>query len=59
MVFMHRCGFDAFEEKEPTMLDGWLKASHEIAVCYQPGADHRRTVSVPRRQTPERIRLSG
>ncbi len=42
LVAMARCGFDAFEVADASLLDGWLAAKREISVTYQPGADRRR-----------------
>ena len=45
LVFMHRCGFDAFEvagnDAAGDAADGWLQALGEISVWYQPTADGR------------------
>jgi len=41
LVFMQRCGFDAFEVVDEAALDGWRKAVREISVRYQPAADRR------------------
>ena len=41
LIFMHRCGFDAFEVANDEALDGWRKAAREISVWYQPGTDRR------------------
>ena len=38
LVFMRRCGFDAFEIDGTDALESWLKAAAEISVRYQPGA---------------------
>jgi uncharacterized protein (DUF934 family) len=46
-LFMHRCGFDAFEAESAT-ADGWQRAMTEIAVWYQPTGDERAPVSVLR-----------
>lgn len=48
-LFMHRCGFDAFEVKEERDLDAWMQALAEISVFYQPTGDGRRTVFAGRR----------
>lgn len=42
LVFMQRCGFDAFEVADETALADWLAALSEISVWYQPAADSRR-----------------
>ncbi len=40
-LFMHRCGFDAFEVADDRTADGWLAALTEISGAYQPTADRR------------------
>lgn len=40
-LFMLRCGFDAFEVRDGTMLEDWLRAVSEITVWYQPTGDAR------------------
>ncbi len=40
-LFMLRCGFDAFEVAEDSVLEGWRAALGEISVVYQPTADGR------------------
>jgi uncharacterized protein (DUF934 family) len=41
LLFMHRCGFDAFEIKDAAALDDWKRAMNEISVFYQPTVDSR------------------
>lgn len=41
LLFMHRCGFDAFEIAKDDAVEAWLKALGEISVWYQPTADGR------------------
>ncbi|MFQ6017561.1 MAG: DUF934 domain-containing protein [Kiloniellaceae bacterium] len=53
LLFMQRCGFDAFEVAEGTPLEDWLKAKSEISVWYQPATDGRTPVSVLRRGRKE------
>jgi len=48
-LFMHRCGFDAFEVADPAAVDGWIEALSEISVWYQPTGDGRAPVSALRR----------
>ncbi len=43
-LFMHRCGFDAFEVADDKMADAWLEAISEFDVFYQPAADDRTPV---------------
>jgi uncharacterized protein (DUF934 family) len=40
-MFMHRCGFDAFEVADDRQAEAWHKAMNEISVWYQPAADGR------------------
>ena len=39
-LFMLRCGFDAFEIKKESDLEGWNDASEEFSVFYQPTSDN-------------------
>jgi uncharacterized protein (DUF934 family) len=41
LLFMHRCGFDAFAVAADDALDRWAAAIGEISVWYQPMADGR------------------
>ena len=50
-MFMHRCGFDAFEVADQAAVDGWIEAMSEISVWYQPTGDGRAPVSVLRRRS--------
>ena len=43
-LFMHRCGFDAFEVRESETIDGWLEAIAALTIWYQPTGDARVTV---------------
>ncbi|MDP6473743.1 MAG: DUF934 domain-containing protein [Alphaproteobacteria bacterium] len=40
-LFMHRCGFDAFQVSGGATLEGWLRAVSEISIWYQPTGDPR------------------
>jgi len=40
-MFMHRCGFDAFEVADEKQVEAWRKAMDEITVWYQPATDGR------------------
>ncbi len=40
-LFLHRCGFDAFEVAEGTCVESWRQALGEISVFYQATADGR------------------
>ena len=41
LLFMHRCGFNAFAVAADDALDRWAAAVGEISVWYQPTADGR------------------
>ena len=41
LLFMQRCGFDAFAVGERAVLEDWLAAFREFDVFYQPAEDHR------------------
>lgn len=43
LLFMHRCGIDAFEVKDAAAVDEWKQAMSEISVFYQATADGRAT----------------
>ena len=40
-LFMHRCGFDAFQLSGGVGLEDWLRAVSEITIWYQPTDDAR------------------
>jgi len=46
LLYMHRCGFDAFDVKadDDKTLQVWLDAQAEMTTFYQPTADGRQTV---------------
>ena len=48
LLFMRRCGFDAFAVGERALFENWLHAFREIDVFYQPAED--RQVSLVRRR---------
>jgi uncharacterized protein (DUF934 family) len=48
LLFMRRCGFDAFAVSERAIFEDWLPAFREIDVFYQPAED--RNVSMLRRR---------
>jgi len=50
LVFMARCGFDAFEVADERVLEAWLEARDEISLVYQPATDRRRPVMALRRE---------
>ncbi|MFZ5792441.1 MAG: DUF934 domain-containing protein [Pseudomonadota bacterium] len=41
LLFLHRCGFDAFEIAREDAVETWLKAMSEFGVWYQRAADDR------------------
>ena len=43
-LFMHRCGFDAFEVADAGQADAWLQSISEISIWYQPATDSRTPV---------------
>ena len=47
-LFMHRCGFDAFEVADATAVKAWRKALAEFTVFYQPATDGRMPASARR-----------
>jgi uncharacterized protein (DUF934 family) len=49
-LFMHRCGFDAFQVSDGTGLEAWLRAVSEITIWYQPTGDARGTLGMLRNQ---------
>lgn len=49
-LFMHRCGFDAYEVADAKAAEAWLRALAEIAVWYQPTGDGRASVGALRRR---------
>jgi len=42
-LFMHRCGFDAFEVRDGETVGGWLAAVTALTIWYQPTGDARVT----------------
>lgn len=40
-LFLHRCGFDAFEVTKDADVAAWRTAIDELSVWYQPAADRR------------------
>jgi len=41
LLFLHRCGIDAFELPEKALTENWLSAFDEYDVFYQPAEDNR------------------
>ncbi len=50
LLFMQRCGFDAFELNHGQPIQAWTQATHEFSVLYQPAADDRVPVMQRRRE---------
>lgn len=57
-VFLHRCGFDAYQVADARAGEAWLEALGEIQVWYQPTADGRTPVA-QRRQAKGKTRSNG
>lgn len=49
LLFMLRCGFDAFEIANPKAVEAWREAVSEIDLFYQPTAGSASTLGVLRR----------
>lgn len=49
LLFMQRCGFDAFEVAKGAPLEAWRKAMASFSVFYQPAGDGREPVTSLRR----------
>jgi hypothetical protein len=52
-VFLHRCGFDAYQVADARAGEAWLEALGEIQVWYQPTADGRTAVAHRRQANGE------
>ncbi len=48
LMFMHRCGFDAFEIASDEAVESWQKAMSEFSAWYQPATDRRTPVTALR-----------
>ncbi|HWA42985.1 MAG TPA: DUF934 domain-containing protein [Hypericibacter adhaerens] len=48
LLYLHRCGFDAFEIAREDAVETWIKAVSEFGAWYQRGADDRQTVNALR-----------
>ncbi len=55
LLFMQRCGFDAFEIAEGVALEAWRKALASFSVFYQPTGDGRDPVNSLRRVIGSRL----
>ena len=51
LLFMQRCGIDAFEIRKQADAEAFQEAISEISVFYQPAADDRHPVTVQRNRT--------
>ncbi len=58
-LFMHRCGFDAFEVADTGAAAVWEEALREISVWYQPTADRRKPATTLRRKPHPRRPAAG
>ncbi|MDA0230643.1 MAG: DUF934 domain-containing protein [Proteobacteria bacterium] len=47
-LFMHRCGFNAFQVTNAGAVEAWLRAVSEISIWYQPTSDPRGVLSALR-----------
>jgi uncharacterized protein (DUF934 family) len=54
LLFMQRCGFDAFVLNRPDAEETWRKAQRSFNVFYQPTGDGRATISELRRHLLQR-----
>ena len=50
LLFMQRCGFNAFELNHGQPVQAWIAATNEFSVFYQPAADERVPVMQCRRE---------
>jgi uncharacterized protein (DUF934 family) len=48
LLFMERCGIDAFQVADEARTHAWPEATREISVWYQPAADRRTWVVAAR-----------
>jgi uncharacterized protein (DUF934 family) len=58
LLFMHRCGFDAFEIASEDAVERWLDALGEVSVWYQPTGDGR-PVALSLRQRRQAARAAN
>ncbi|MBM3537123.1 MAG: DUF934 domain-containing protein [Alphaproteobacteria bacterium] len=49
LLFMQRCGFDAFELTQGQPVQAWVAATNEFTVFYQPAGDGRNSAMQLRR----------
>jgi len=59
LLFMHRCGFDAYEIARGDALEAWTGALADFSAWYQPAADDRRTAAQQRGEGRSRIRAGA
>jgi uncharacterized protein (DUF934 family) len=53
LLFMERCGIDAFEVSERAIAEDWFTALREFDVFYQPAADRRPWIARQRRRSSQ------
>lgn len=54
LLFMHRCGFDAFEVRDAAAVDEWKRAMSEISIFYQATADgHATAIQLRQHRRPQ------
>jgi uncharacterized protein (DUF934 family) len=54
LLFMRRCGIDAFEVSERAVAENWLAALGDLDVFYQPAEDGRPWIARQRSPLPGR-----
>ena len=59
LLFMWRCGFDAFEVAGEGALEGWRKAMGELGVSYQSAADQCLPAHALRRRRARETAAAG
>jgi len=55
LLFMQRCGFDAFELNHGQPVQAWVAATNEFSVFYQPAGDERVPAMQRRREAAAAI----
>jgi uncharacterized protein (DUF934 family) len=59
LLFMRRCGIDAFEVSERAVAENWLAALGDLDVFYQPAEDGRPWIARQRAGQPGRSAMRG
>jgi uncharacterized protein (DUF934 family) len=59
LLFMHRCGFDAYEVARGDALEAWTGALADFSAWYQTAADDRRTAAQQRSESAAPSRAEG